>query len=81
MLFNTQKGNVHCAIKRKRKQIHQIRLGSLEKFNSLCIKIPFPHFRHATDSLSAEYVDDDNGAEHHHRLNSIRPDDRFQATL
>lgn len=53
----------------------------LEKLNSPGIGIPFPHFRHTTNPSGAEYGNGDNCTEHHHRLNSVRPNDRLQATL
>lgn len=53
----------------------------LEEFNPPGIDIPFPHLRYTTDSGGTEYNNGDNGTEHHHRLNSVCPNDRLQATL
>lgn len=54
---------------------------ALEEFDSSSIIISFPHLRHAADSRCAKYGNGNDGAEHHHRLNSIRPNDRLQTTL
>jgi len=72
---------IHNIIIKKYGEKEKKNLFALEEFDSSSIIISFPHLRHTANSRCSKYSNSNGSTEHHRRLNGIRPNDRFQATL